>query len=148
MSSHHRRAAARRRAWGRGPIILRFEPLEGRQLLASTVVRLPDLVGASLATPQAIDWGRSFQVNGDILNQGKAAATVPFNVQFFVSSTPGINQNSLSLGEITIPAGLAAGKDDTFTANLTLPATPIPGAADNQPLYIQMRTDPEGAVAE
>ena len=35
MSSYDRRAAARRRAWGRGPIILRFEPLEGRQLLSA-----------------------------------------------------------------------------------------------------------------
>jgi hypothetical protein len=35
MSSDDRRAAARRRAWGRGPAILRFEPLEGRQLLSA-----------------------------------------------------------------------------------------------------------------
>ena len=35
MSSNDRRTAARRRAWGRGPHILRFEPLEGRQLLSA-----------------------------------------------------------------------------------------------------------------
>src|SRR5215213_8403423 len=34
MSNDDRRARARRRAWGRGPTILRFEPLEGRQLLS------------------------------------------------------------------------------------------------------------------
>ncbi len=34
MSSHDRRVNARRRAWGRGPSILQFEPLEGRQLLS------------------------------------------------------------------------------------------------------------------
>lgn len=33
MPSRDRRAAGRRRAWGRGPVILRFEPLEGRQLM-------------------------------------------------------------------------------------------------------------------
>ena len=32
MSSHDRRSAGRRRAWGRGPIILRFEPLEKRTI--------------------------------------------------------------------------------------------------------------------
>ena len=36
MSSDDRRTRARRRAWGRGPTILRFEPLEGRQLLTAT----------------------------------------------------------------------------------------------------------------
>jgi hypothetical protein len=36
MSPNKRRAAARRKAWGRGPMILRFEPLEGRQLLSGT----------------------------------------------------------------------------------------------------------------
>lgn len=35
MSSRDRRAEGRRRAWGRGPVILRFEPLEDRQLLSS-----------------------------------------------------------------------------------------------------------------
>ena len=149
MSSHERRAAARRRAWGRGPIILRFEPLEGRQLLSVTPKpRLPDLVGDSLTTPSTIDWGQSFQANGDILNQGNAPVNVPFNVELFVSSTPNIGPTSLSLGEITIPAGFGAGQDDTFTANLTMPATPIPGAADDQPVYIQMWTDPENVVTE
>jgi hypothetical protein len=149
MSSRDRRAAARRRAWGRGPIILRFEPLEGRQLLSVTPrPKLPDLVGASLSTPQTIDWGQPFQANGDILNQGNAPVNVPFHVEFFVSPTPTINQNSVALGEVTIPAGMAAGQDDTFTANLTLPQTPIPGAADNQPVYIQMWTDPENVVTE
>ncbi len=37
MSSRDRRAAGRRRAWGRGPVILRFEPLEGRQLMTADV---------------------------------------------------------------------------------------------------------------
>ena len=34
MSSHNRRAAGIRRAWGRGPIILKLECLERRELLA------------------------------------------------------------------------------------------------------------------
>ncbi len=38
MPSHDRRAAGRQRAWGRGPIILKFESLEGRQLLSLSTV--------------------------------------------------------------------------------------------------------------
>ncbi len=148
MSSHDRRAAARCRAWGRGPIILRFEPLEGRQLLAATPTPLPDLVGASLTIPQTIDWGKTFEGDGDILNQGHGTATAPFNVQFFASSTPNLGPKSVSLGAITIPAGLGPGQDAPFQAHLTLPETPIPGAADNQPIYIALWVDPEGAVAE
>lgn len=47
MSSRDRRAAGRRRAWGRGPVILKFEPLEGRQLLSA------DLAGSVAANPPA-----------------------------------------------------------------------------------------------
>src|SRR3954471_9376232 len=60
MTSQKRRAAGRRRAWGRGPIILRFESLEGRQLLSassSAKALLPDLVGSSFATAHGLDWG-------------------------------------------------------------------------------------------
>ena len=38
MSSHNRRAAGIRRAWGRGPIILKLESLERRELLAASAV--------------------------------------------------------------------------------------------------------------
>src|SRR4051812_14450073 len=60
MPSQKRRAAGRRRAWGRGPIILRFESLEGRQLLTAPPKPLPDLVGAVFATTHNLDWGSSF----------------------------------------------------------------------------------------
>jgi hypothetical protein len=43
MSSSDRRAAARRKAWGRGPMILRFRPAEGGDGLSMTVpTPLPD----------------------------------------------------------------------------------------------------------
>ena len=41
MATNQRRAAGRRRAWGRGPILLRFEPLEDRQLLSTTTSITP-----------------------------------------------------------------------------------------------------------
>jgi hypothetical protein len=54
MPSLDRRAAARRRAWGRGPTILRFEPLEGRQLLSTSPTQGPDQA-ATATTPLASD---------------------------------------------------------------------------------------------
>src|SRR4051812_21313231 len=80
MPSHDRRAAARRRAWGRGPIILRFELLEGRQLLATTPQPLPDLVSAAFDTLHNLDWGDSFHAVGQIGNQGQGVAPFPFHV--------------------------------------------------------------------
>ena len=41
MSSQDRRAAGLRRAWGRGPIILKLECLERRELLAASVSAAP-----------------------------------------------------------------------------------------------------------
>ena len=149
MSSRERRAADRRRAWGRGPVILRFEPLEGRQLLSATPTHgLSDLVGESLTLARNVDWGGTFEVDGAILNQGRGTANVPFNVEFFASATPNITATSYALGEITIPAGLGPNKDAPFQADLTLPPTAIPGYSDGRPLYIAIKTDPEGAVTE
>ncbi len=53
MPSHDRRAAGRRRAWGRGPIILKLESprtagTAGRTASANST--LPDLVNSSLIT--------------------------------------------------------------------------------------------------
>ena len=78
MSSNERRAAARRRAWGRGPIILRFEPLEGRQLLATSVVGpSPDLLATSFNTVHTADWGDLIHATGTIANQGTATTIAP-----------------------------------------------------------------------
>ena len=41
MSSQNRRAAGIRRAWGRGPIILKLECLERRELLAASLPTRP-----------------------------------------------------------------------------------------------------------
>ena len=74
MSIDKRRADARRRAWGRGPIILRFEPLEGRALLSTTAVALPDLIGQSFQTPTNLNWGDSLDAKGVVYGvRGMAA---------------------------------------------------------------------------
>jgi hypothetical protein len=155
MPSQKRRAAGRRRAWGRGPIILRFESLEGRQLLAASAQPLPDLVGSSFATAHALDWGDSFHAVGTILNQGDAAVTAPFNVEVFASTTPTISPTSVPLGKVTItpvttttPDGLGPNQSSNFDQVFSLPPTAIPDYASGNPIYIALWVDSDKAVAE
>jgi hypothetical protein len=148
MPSQKRRADGRRRAWGRGPIILRFESLEGRQLLTAASTALPDLVGDALNVPGSLSWGGTFEATGKVLNQGDAAATVPFNVEFFASTAPNVNATSVPLGEASIPAGLAPNQTSPYDQSLTLPPTPIPGYTSGDPIYIVTWVDPEGKVTE
>src|SRR4051794_764384 len=138
MPSQKRRAAGRRRAWGRGPIILRFESLEGRQLLTTPPKPLPDLVGAVFATTHSLDWGDTFHAVGTILNQGNAPADGEFNVEVFASTTPSINANSVPLGEVTIPAGLGPDQSSKFDQVFSLPPTPIPNYNAGDPIYIAL----------
>lgn len=147
MPSDKRRAAARRRAWGRGPIILRFEPLEGRQLLSAQ--NLPDLVGDGfVASVHNVDWGDSLTVGGKILNQGKGAVDKAFNVEIVASSTPSITPGSAYvLGTFTVPAGLGPSQVASYNEKVTLPPTPIPGFSGN-PLYISSYIAPGHQVTE
>ena len=85
MPSQDRRSAGRRRAWGRGPIILKFESLERRELLSSAGPALPDLVGSSFVTTPNADWNESITASGKITNQGRATVTTPFNVGIYAS---------------------------------------------------------------
>jgi hypothetical protein len=140
-----RRADARRRAWGRGPMILRFEPLEGRALLSTTTTPLPDLVGASFTTPQTLNWGDSFDAVGLVSNQGNATATNAFQVDIYASSTPGYGPGSQILGVATIPAGLKAGTQAPFDQKVSLPTNPL---GTSGAVYIGMIIDPANAVSE
>ncbi len=147
MSSHDRRTAACRRAWGHGPIILRFELLEGRQLLTASH-SMPDLVCAAFDTLHNLDWGDSFHAVGQIKNQGDAPATVPFNVEVIASTNPIIGPGAVPLGEVTIPAGLQPGQSAPFDQIFTLPQTPIPGYSGSGPIYLGLWVDPEGKVPD
>ena len=81
MPTLNRRAAGRRRAWGRGPIILKFDSLERRELM-TIAPPAADLAGSSLVTTHAADWGDSIDVRGNIVNQGGTTVTTPFDVAF------------------------------------------------------------------
>ena len=69
MPTLNRRAAGRRRAWGRGPIILKFDSLERRELLTGAPPAA-ELAGSSLVTTHAADWNDTIGVQGTIVNQG------------------------------------------------------------------------------
>lgn len=145
--SDKRRAAGRRRAWGRGPIILKFDSLEKREVLSS--VHAPaDLVGSSFVMVQNADWGETVEATGQITNQGHGDARGPFNVAIYAGSRPNITRRGVLLGEITIPDGLAAGQSIPFTTAVKLPSAPVPGMGPNGVVYIGMKVDPQNNILE
>jgi hypothetical protein len=148
MSSHDRRAAGRRRAWGRGPIILKIESLERRALMTSTP--LPDLVNASLITPNNVaDWGNSVEIEGQVKNQGDATTTSSFEIAFYASPVRGIDKYSVPLGSVTIPAGLAPGTYVPYTTSVQLPNTPIPDVSSTGgTVYVTAVVNATRTVAE
>jgi CARDB len=150
MSSYDRRAAARRRAWGRGPMILRFEPLEGRQLLSGGK---PDLFATQFSTVSTATWGGQIAVTGTISNRGGTATRVPVEVDIWASSKPKLttaNAVTELLGSVFVPAGLAAKATYTFNQLVTLPptSTTVTSTTVTQPLYVTLNVDPNNAANE
>lgn len=146
--SDKRRSEGRRRAWGRGPMILRFDSLEKREVLSTAAHHLPDLVGSSLVVVQSADWGDTVTVTGQVTNQGEGNAVGPFNVAIYAGSRPTIARTSVLLGEVTLPDGLAAGQSIPFTTTVKLPANPVPGMGGSGMLNLGLKVDPEKKVAE
>jgi hypothetical protein len=149
MPSQDRRAAGRRRAWGRGPIILRIESLERRQLLTAKGT-LPDLVNSALVASSGVaDWGATLEIDGRVKNQGGGTTTAPFQVVIYASPLRGISPYSLALGSVTVPAGLAPGESVPYNAAVTLPTTPIPDVnSSGGTVYIAAVVNPTKTVVE
>jgi CARDB len=153
MSSQNRRAAGIRRAWGRGPIILKLESLERRELLAASASAnstLPDLVNSSLITAASVaDWGQTVEVEGRVKNQGASTTTGPFEITIYASPIRGIDKYSVPIGEVQIPAGLAPGEAVPYQTSVVIPSTPIPNvSSDGGTLYINAVVNPGHTVAE
>ena len=144
MPTLNRRAVGRRRAWGRGPIILRFdfshwlpELLPSRRSAIFTIIMVA-----------AADWGDSVAVQGTIVNQGGTTVTVPFDVALYASPSISIGRYAVEIGDVTIPAGLAPGQSVPFSTTVKLPSTPIPGVSTNGVVYIDDKIDPNGVVPQ
>jgi hypothetical protein len=151
MSSYDRRAVARRRAWGRGPMILRFEPLEGRQLL-STVGPKADLLATQFNTVHAANWGDQIHAIGTIANRGTATTSTTVEVDIYASSTPTLNATGAVtklLGSVMVPAGLTPGATSNFNQLVTLPpsSTLSTGSATST-IYITLLVDPHNSAKE
>jgi hypothetical protein len=150
MSSYDRRAVARRRAWGRGPMILRFEPLEGRQLLSGARA---DLIATQFSTVHTAYWGSQVEATGTISNRGGATTRVPVQVNIYASSKPTLTASGAVtelLGSVYVPAGLAPGVPYNFSDLLTLPpaSTTTTQSLASQALYVTLNVDPQNAVNE
>ncbi len=167
MPTNQRRAAARRRAWGRGPILLRFEPLESRELLSTTtatttgttttdtttttsavVTTLPDLHPVSFSTVSNVAPGDAIQVTGKITNTGGAATTTPFQVAIYASNTAGPSATEVILGQATIPAGLQPGATTAYSQTVAYPSVATNGLGASGTVYIGERIDPANALSE
>jgi len=149
MLSQDRRAAGRRRAWGRGPIILRFDSLERRALL-TLAPGLPDLVNSSLITSTTVsDWQGNVEVEGLVRNQGGSTTTAPFEVALYASPVKGIDKYSVPIGQVMIPAGLVPGQSIPYQTSVDLPSTPLPEVSSSGgTLYITAVVNPTRTVAE
>jgi hypothetical protein len=147
MSSRDRRVAERHRAWGRKPIILRFDALEGRQLMTAAVGR-PDLVATAFSTPNNLDWDQAFHATGTITNQGDAPTTTPTLVAVYASSTPNVGTTAVLLGTFTIDTNLAPGATASYDQVFRLPSTPISGLTANQLVYVGSQIDPNHTLPE
>jgi hypothetical protein len=149
MPSDARRAAARRRAWGRGPVILRFEPLEGRALQA-VIGPMADVVATQFNTVHTADWGDLIHATGTISNQGTATTTAAVPVAIYASSTPVLGAGSVTdlLGYATVPPGLAPGASYNFDQIVGLPPSLTTSASSMQTIYVTLQVDPTQAVPE
>jgi CARDB len=153
MSSQDRRAAGLRRAWGRGPIILKLECLERRELLAASASvnsSLPDLVNSSLVSSASVsDWGQTLEVEGRVKNQGGGTTTAPFQITIYVSPIRGIDRYAVPLAQVQIPAGLTPGESVPYQTSVVLPSTPVPDVSSSGgTLYITAVVNPNHTVIE
>ncbi len=151
MSSYDRRAAARRRAWGRKPIILRFKPLEGRQLMA-TVGPKADLIASQFTTVHSATWGDQIHATGTIVNRGTSTTTAPSEVDIYASSTPNpvaAGATTELLGTVALPSGLAPGASYNFDQIVPLPAAGNgTSSSATQTIYIALKVDPYDTANE
>ena len=80
-------------------MILRFEPLEYRQLLAFAATNLPDLVDTAFSSTTAADWGGTIEVKGTIANDG--TAPVPPGALAGIYASAAVNQpHSKAVGNV------------------------------------------------
>ena len=121
MSSLDRRTRARRRAWGRGPAVLRFEPLEGRQLLS-----ISDPI-AEIAAVAAADVSATTTTGAE-----PGAAAIDATVTTTSTDTAASDAN---LADLAAQSGAAPVTTVSATSSKTLTTTTSSPNAPNTILY-------------
>jgi CARDB len=131
----------------RGPTILRFESLEGRQLLAASA-KPADLVAVNLQTEANRDWGDPVRIQGGIQNNGGTKVDSPFKVDVYVSPTKTLGSQSVKIGSFEISDSIKPGQDLLIDESVDLPGSAIAGVGSDQAIYIGLVVDPEIKVGE
>lgn len=123
MSSRDRRAAGRQRAWGRGPVIIRFEPLEDRQLLASLEMLgsgLQSTATGSTVSTTAVDVSPAVSLGGGTSSASAAVTSIAAEVGQGVGA--GVSQTTPAATSTASPAAAGTTSTSTSTAITTSPA--------------------------
>ena len=153
MSTRDRRAEGRRRAWGRGPVILRFEPLEGRQLLS--VVLSGNGVGGSSPTASVTSTSSttsstsSTQSSSTSTNtNGSTGTNVSTAVNTVLNQTTGTTANAtqslpdLISTKLSGPAKLTWGQSFHATGTITNQGT----ATTTTPFSVDIYASPRSQI--
>lgn len=152
MSPHDRRIVRADRAQRpRGPMILKFEPLEERQVLSTTsaaTTAVADLVIQGVQTETYRDWGDSLHVQGSVLNQGAKAVDKDFKVDVYLSPTAKLGTSSVKLGTIDVTDPIAVGGTVALDQTFDLPSSAISGVGSDQAIYIGLVVDATNLVPE
>lgn len=151
MSSTDRRKVRADRAHEggrrRGPTILRFESLEGRQLLAANA-RPADLVAVGVQADANRDWGDPVRIQGTIQNSGGTEVESAFKVDVYVSPTKALGNQSVKIGSFSIDDDIKAGERLTIDETVDLPGQAIAGIGSDQAIYIGLVVDADNQVPE
>lgn len=154
MPAQDRRAAARRKAWGRGPMILRLESLENRRLLTgggatqAASVAKPDLVLTAFDTLHNLDHGDPFVAVGRIANRGRVDVPAGIEIDVYASTTPGLNRNAVYVGTATLDRGVTAGAEAEFRQTMFAPPADVLRLGQTPSYYLVAVVDPSDQIAE
>ena len=94
------------------------------------------LVPFKLSVPGNLAWGQTFQVTGMVRNNNPVATQTPAQVFIFASPTSTTGSSSVSLGSVTVPAGLAPGAIYNFSATLQAPQNPTTSLVTGPSYYV------------
>jgi hypothetical protein len=82
------------------------------------------LVPVKLSAPPDLDWGQAFTLTGTVRNDGSVPTATPAQIDVFASPDVKTGPNSVPIGTVTVPAGIAPNALYDFSAPLHTPGNP------------------------